>query len=106
MSAIETATRTAQTPPARGTARATRTVSHGAGFWLVGYAFTVTAPGQNGAKGLGIATLAVGSISLLLLILLIVFGTPGQLPTIVGLTTAGLTVVLQDFLWRPSAGSC
>ncbi|HMC69380.1 MAG TPA: MFS transporter, partial [Mycobacteriales bacterium] len=41
MSAIETATRTVQTPPARGTARATRTVSHGAGFWLVGYAFTV-----------------------------------------------------------------
>ncbi|MBV9269123.1 MAG: mechanosensitive ion channel, partial [Acidobacteriaceae bacterium] len=34
----------------------------------------------------------------LLLILLIVFGTPRQMPTIVGLTTAGLTVVLQDFI--------
>ena len=34
----------------------------------------------------------------LLLILVIVFGTPRQMPTIVGLTTAGLTVVLQDFI--------
>jgi small-conductance mechanosensitive channel len=34
----------------------------------------------------------------LLLILLVVFGTPRQMPTIVGLTTAGLTVVLQDFI--------
>ena len=34
----------------------------------------------------------------LVLILVIVFGTPRQMPTIVGLTTAGLTVVLQDFI--------
>jgi small-conductance mechanosensitive channel len=34
----------------------------------------------------------------LVLILLIVFGVPRQMPTIVGLTTAGLTVVLQDFI--------
>ncbi|MBV9503017.1 MAG: mechanosensitive ion channel [Acidobacteriaceae bacterium] len=34
----------------------------------------------------------------LLLILVIVFGMPRQMPTIVGLTTAGLTVVLQDFI--------
>jgi type IV secretory pathway TrbD component len=34
----------------------------------------------------------------LLLILMIVFGVPRQMPTIVGLTTAGLTVVLQDFI--------
>ena len=34
----------------------------------------------------------------LLLILVIVFGTPRQMPTIVGLTTAGLAVVLQDFI--------
>ncbi len=31
-------------------------------------------------------------------ILLIIFGTPSEMPTIVGLTTAGLTVVLQDFI--------
>jgi len=34
----------------------------------------------------------------LLLILVVIFGTPRQMPTIVGLTTAGLTVVLQDFI--------
>jgi small-conductance mechanosensitive channel len=34
----------------------------------------------------------------LLLILLIVFGVPRQMPTIVGFTTAGLTLVLQDFI--------
>jgi small-conductance mechanosensitive channel len=32
------------------------------------------------------------------LILLVVFGAPNQMPTIVGFTTAGLTVVLQDFI--------
>jgi small-conductance mechanosensitive channel len=32
------------------------------------------------------------------LILLVVFGVPNQMPTILGLTTAGLTVVLQDFI--------
>ncbi len=31
-------------------------------------------------------------------ILLVVFGVPRQMPTILGLTTAGLTVVLQDFI--------
>jgi small-conductance mechanosensitive channel len=41
---------------------------------------------------LGIQVLGV------LLILLVVFGTPSQMPTILGLTTAGLTVVLQDFI--------
>ncbi len=34
----------------------------------------------------------------LLVILLIVFGVPSQMPTILGLTTAGLTVVFQDFI--------
>ncbi len=33
-----------------------------------------------------------------LLILFIVFGVPRQMPTILGLTTAGFTVVLQDFI--------
>lgn len=32
------------------------------------------------------------------LILLVIFGAPKQTPTILGLTTAGLTVVLQDFI--------
>jgi small-conductance mechanosensitive channel len=34
----------------------------------------------------------------LLLVLLVVFGAPQQMPTILGLTTAGLTVVFQDFI--------
>ncbi|MDQ6707360.1 MAG: mechanosensitive ion channel family protein [Acidobacteriota bacterium] len=40
------------------------------------------------------------SIQLLgvLVILIVIFGAPSQTPTIVGLTTAGLTVVLQDFI--------
>jgi small-conductance mechanosensitive channel len=32
------------------------------------------------------------------LILLIIFGAPSQMPTILGFTTAGLTLVLQDFI--------
>ncbi|HET6181003.1 MAG TPA: mechanosensitive ion channel protein MscS [Candidatus Sulfotelmatobacter sp.] len=34
----------------------------------------------------------------LLLVLLIIFGVPQQMPTILGLMTAGLTVVFQDFI--------
>ncbi|WP_263415436.1 mechanosensitive ion channel domain-containing protein [Terriglobus albidus] len=34
----------------------------------------------------------------ILLVLLVVFGTPRQMSTILGLVTAGLTVVLQDFI--------
>jgi small-conductance mechanosensitive channel len=34
----------------------------------------------------------------ILLVLLVIFGTPSQMPTILGLATAGLTVVLQDFI--------
>jgi len=34
----------------------------------------------------------------LILILLIIFGVPRQMPTILGLVTAGLTVVFQDFI--------
>jgi small-conductance mechanosensitive channel len=33
-----------------------------------------------------------------LTILFVVFGTPNEMPTILGLTTAGLTLVLQDFI--------
>jgi small-conductance mechanosensitive channel len=33
-----------------------------------------------------------------LVILLIVFGTPNQMPTILGLATAGITIVMQDFI--------
>lgn len=43
---------------------------------------------------LNLATQVVG----LLLILLVIFGMPRQMPTILGLATAGLTVVFQDFI--------
>jgi small-conductance mechanosensitive channel len=41
---------------------------------------------------LGIQLVAV------LVILFVVFGAPNEIPTILGLTTAGLTLVLQDFI--------
>ncbi len=44
-----------------------------------------------------IALLAVQVVSLGL-VLLVVFGTPSQMPTILGLATAGVTVVFQDFI--------
>ena len=33
-----------------------------------------------------------------LIVLLVLFGPPGQMPTIIGLATAGMTVVLKDFI--------
>jgi len=43
---------------------------------------------------LNVGTQVIG----LLLMLLVIFGTPAQMPTILGLATAGLTVVFQDFI--------
>jgi small-conductance mechanosensitive channel len=44
-----------------------------------------------------IAVLAIQFVTLLLVIL-VIFGVPSQMPTILGLVTAGLTVVFQDFI--------
>lgn len=44
-----------------------------------------------------IVTLGIEVVTLLLL-LLVVFGPPNQMPTILGLTTAGITLVFQDFI--------
>ena len=44
-----------------------------------------------------IADLAM-EVASLLLILLVIFGAPSQVPTILGLATAGITVVFQDFI--------
>ncbi len=44
-----------------------------------------------------IATLAIQTLTLVL-VLLVVFGAPSQVPTILGLGAAGLTVVFQDFI--------
>ena len=55
-----------------------------------------------------IATLAVQVVTWLL-VLLVIFGAPSQLPTIIGIATAGLTVVFQGFIlaffgWFTSMG--
>ena len=44
-----------------------------------------------------ITTLVMQSITILL-VLLVIFGAPSQLPTILGIATAGLTVVFQGFI--------
>jgi small-conductance mechanosensitive channel len=44
-----------------------------------------------------IASLTIQIVTLLLVIL-VIFGVPSQMPTIIGLVTAGLTVVFQDFI--------
>ena len=44
-----------------------------------------------------ISRLAIQFLSLLF-ILLVIFGAPSQVPTILGLATAGITVVFQDFI--------
>lgn len=44
-----------------------------------------------------IATLTIQLITVVL-VLLVLFGVPSQMPTILGLATAGLTVVFQDFI--------
>ncbi|HEY1493933.1 MAG TPA: mechanosensitive ion channel domain-containing protein [Candidatus Solibacter sp.] len=42
-------------------------------------------------------TLAIRAVAAIA-VLFIVFGPPGQMPTIIGLATAGMTVVLKDFI--------
>ena len=42
----------------------------------------------------------------LLLVLLVIFGVPQQMSTILGLATAGLTLVFRNASWRSAAGSC
>jgi small-conductance mechanosensitive channel len=44
-----------------------------------------------------ITSLAIQLVTLVL-VLLVLFGVPSQMPTILGLATAGLTVVFQDFI--------
>jgi small-conductance mechanosensitive channel len=44
-----------------------------------------------------IASIAI-QVAAAMLILLVIFGAPTQMPTIIGLATAGLTVVLKDFI--------
>ena len=51
---------------------------------------------------LQVAVQVVGAV----LILLVLFGAPHETPTILGLTTAALTIALQDFVLAFLDGSC
>jgi small-conductance mechanosensitive channel len=68
------------------------------GAALVNHFMTAAATGQKEMRtlrsllDLGIQVFGV------LLILLVIFGWPEQMPTILGLVTAGITIVLQDFI--------
>jgi small-conductance mechanosensitive channel len=44
-----------------------------------------------------ITSLAIQLVTMIL-VLLVIFGVPSQIPTVLGLATAGLTVVFQDFI--------
>jgi small-conductance mechanosensitive channel len=57
-------------------------------------------PGLDGRRLRTLRTLAQMGVQLvgLVLILLVIFGVPSQISTVVGLTTAGLTVALQSFI--------
>jgi small-conductance mechanosensitive channel len=44
-----------------------------------------------------ILQLAIQTVGVIL-VLLVIFGAPREMPTVLGITTAGLTVVLQDFI--------
>jgi small-conductance mechanosensitive channel len=44
-----------------------------------------------------LATLGI-RVAIAIIVLLVIFGPPNQTPTIIGLATAGLTVVLRDFI--------
>jgi small-conductance mechanosensitive channel len=71
------------------------TVVAGWGLQLaLGKAFRDRRQKQTLKTVLNLGTQLVG----LLLILLVIFGIPRQMPTILGLATAGLTLVFQDFI--------
>jgi small-conductance mechanosensitive channel len=65
---------------------------------LVRRLMAISALGQRQRHTLrGILELSIQVLGILL-ILFVLFGTPQQMPTILGLATAGITIVLQDFI--------
>jgi small-conductance mechanosensitive channel len=72
-------------------------------WWVVQMLLDRAAAGRSGVDMRSmhtlrtVATLAIEVVTLGL-ILLVVFGVPNQVPTILGLGAAGLTVVFQDFI--------
>jgi len=72
---------------------------------LVRRLMAISALGQRQRHTLrGILELSIQVLGILL-ILFVLFGTPQQMPTILGLATAGITIVLQDFILAFSDGS-
>ncbi|MBS1821008.1 MAG: mechanosensitive ion channel [Acidobacteria bacterium] len=76
-------------------------------FLLLGAALTAAAIrrlldrmrlGQRNLQTMRTITSLAIQVITVLLVLLVVFGAPSQMPTIIGLATAGLTVVFQDFI--------
>jgi small-conductance mechanosensitive channel len=75
-------------------------------WWVVQMLLDRVAAGSKSGPGFDrrsvhtlrtVASLGIQLVTLLL-VLLIVFGAPSQMPTILGLGAAGLTVVFQDFI--------
>jgi small-conductance mechanosensitive channel len=72
-------------------------------WWVVQMLLDRAAAGRSGMDMRSmhtlrtVATLAIEVVTLVL-VLLVVFGVPNQVPTILGLGAAGLTVVFQDFI--------
>jgi small-conductance mechanosensitive channel len=72
-------------------------------WWVVMALLDRAAQGSSGMDRRSLHTLrTIASLGIqvvtLLLVLLILFGAPSQVPTILGLGAAGLTVVFQDFI--------
>lgn len=72
-------------------------------WWVVQMLLDRATAGSKGMDRRSVHTLrTVASLGIqlvtLLLVLLVIFGVPNQVPTILGLGAAGLTVVFQDFI--------
>src|SRR5580704_6761728 len=66
--------------------------------WALQAAFDRISGDRRQRQALRIILNLITQVIGLLLVLLVVFGAPQQTPTILGLATAGLTVVFQDFI--------
>ena len=66
--------------------------------WALQAAFDRISGDRRQRQALRIILNLITQVIGLLLVLLVIFGAPQQTPTILGLATAGLTVVFQDFI--------
>jgi small-conductance mechanosensitive channel len=66
--------------------------------WALQAAFDRISGDRRQRQALRIILNLITQVIGLVLVLLVIFGAPQQMPTILGLATAGLTVVFQDFI--------